>query len=114
VNEWPLIVRAEEKRLVELAVVAKKFVVVAEVVVDRFAMKPPVVPVAFLKVKFWRVVEPTTKRSPLVLMVLVAEPPMESALPVKRFEKKLVEVAEVVVALAKITFEVVRTFWSMS
>jgi len=102
VNEWPLIVRAEEKRLVELAVVAKKFVVVA------------LVPVAFLKVKFWRVVEPTTKRSPLVLMVLVAEPPMESALPVKRFEKKLVEVAEVVVALAKITFEVVRTFWSMS
>ena len=101
-NEWPLIVRAEEKRLVELAVVAKKFVVVA------------LVPVAFLKVKFWRVVEPTTKRSPLVLMVLVAEPPMESALPVKRFEKKLVEVAEVVVALAKITFEVVRTFWSMS
>ena len=97
-----MIVRAEEKRLVELAVVAKKFVVVA------------LVPVAFLKVKFWRVVEPTTKRSPLVLMVLVAEPPMESALPVKRFEKKLVEVAEVVVALAKITFEVVRTFWSMS
>ena len=97
-----MIVRAEEKRLVELAVVAKKLVVVA------------LVPVAFLKVKFWRVVEPTTKRSPLVLMVLVAEPPMESALPVKRFEKKLVEVAEVVVALAKITFEVVRTFWSMS
>ena len=35
-----------EKRLVELAVVAKKFVVVAEV------------PVALTKVKFWRVLDP--------------------------------------------------------
>ena len=40
------------KRLVEEAVVAKKLVVVAEV------------PVAFEKVKFWRVVEPVTKSAP--------------------------------------------------
>jgi hypothetical protein len=39
-------------RLVEEAVVEKKLVVVAEV------------PVALVKVKFWRVVEPETKRSP--------------------------------------------------
>ena len=75
----------EEKRLVELAVVEKRLVVVAEV------------PVALRKVKCWRVVEPTTSRSPEELMVEVAEPPMESKLPVKRLAKELVEVAEVVV-----------------
>lgn len=41
-----------EKRLVDEAFVAKKFVVVAEV------------PVAFRKVKCWSVVEPETRRSP--------------------------------------------------
>src|SRR3989344_6483448 len=48
----PPTVRSEEKRLVEEAVVEKKLVVVAEV------------PVALLKVKFWRVVEPEENTSP--------------------------------------------------
>ena len=42
-----------KKRLVELAVVEKKFVVVA------------LVPVAFAKVKFWRVEEPRAFKVPL-------------------------------------------------
>ena len=70
--------------------VEKKLVVVALVEVELRA------------VKFCKVVEPTTKRSPEELMVEVAEPPMESELPVKRFEKKLVEVALVEVELAAI------------
>ena len=60
----PSTARLEEKRLVEEAVVEKKLVVVAEV------------PVALVKVKFCKVVEPTTRRSPEVLMVVVAEPPI--------------------------------------
>src|SRR3990167_4332550 len=55
------------------------------------------VPVALTKVKFCKVVEPTTRRSPEVLMVVVAEPPILKELPVKRLAKELVEVAEVVV-----------------
>lgn len=51
------------------------------------------VPVAFLKVKFWRVVEPTTRRSPVELIVEVAVPPILNSLPVKRLAKELVEVA---------------------
>ncbi len=43
---------------------AKKLVVVAEV------------PVALIKVRFCKVVEPTTNRSPDELMVEVAEPPI--------------------------------------
>ena len=84
-NPLPPTVNRDEKRLVEEAVVLKKLVVVAEV------------PVALTKVKFWRVEEPTTRRSPEELMVEVAEPPMESELPVNRLAKELVEVAEVVV-----------------
>ena len=66
-----LMVRVERfpevpKRLVVEAVVEKKLVVVAEV------------PVAFPKVKFWRVVEPTTRRSPEVFIVVVALPPTRS------------------------------------
>ena len=52
---------------------------------------------AFTKVKFCRVVEPTTKRSPVELMVEVAEPPMRSWLPVICPPKSEVEVAWVVV-----------------
>ncbi len=55
------------------------------------------VPVALTKVKFCKVVEPTTNKSPEVLMVVVAEPPILRELPVKRLAKELVEVAEVVV-----------------
>ena len=66
----------------------EKLVVVAEV------------PVAVLKVNFWRVVLPMTRRSPEVLMVEVAEPPILKELPVKLPEKREVEVAEVVVELA--------------
>ena len=85
-----LIVRVErlpavEKRLVEEAVVEKKLVVVAEVEVELTA------------VKFCNVVEPTTNRSPEVLMVEVAEPPILKELPVNKLAKELVEVAEVVV-----------------
>ena len=77
--------RSEEKRLVEEAVVEKKLVVVALVEVDCRA------------VKFWRVVEPTTNRSPDELMVEVAEPPILKLLPVSCPPKREVEVAEVVV-----------------
>ena len=55
------------------------------------------VPVALTKVKFCKVEEPMTRRSPEVLMVVVAEPPILKELPVKRLAKELVEVAEVVV-----------------
>ena len=67
------------------AVVEKKLVVVA------------LVPVAFTKVKFCKVEEPMTRRSPDELMVVVAEPPILKESPVKRLAKELVEVAEVVV-----------------
>jgi hypothetical protein len=67
---WPL--RVVAKRLVEEAVVAKKLVVVAEV------------PVAFEKVKLWRVVEPIAVR-------LVVEPVTKA--------RKLVKRLPVVVAL---------------
>lgn len=79
VNPAPL--REAVKRLVDEAVVAKKLVEVALVEVE------------FLPVKFWRVVEPTTRRSPEELMVEVALPPILSELPVKMEEKKLVDVA---------------------
>ena len=59
-----------KKRLVLEAVVAKRLVVVA------------LEPVALTKVKFCRVVEPTTNRSPAELMVLVAVPPIAKLLPV--------------------------------
>src|SRR3989338_11198881 len=55
------------------------------------------VPVALTKVKFCKVEEPMTRRSPEVLMVVVAEPPILKELPVKRLANELVEVAEVVV-----------------
>src|SRR3990167_3279537 len=55
------------------------------------------VPVAFTKVKFCKVEEPMTRRSPEELMVVVAVPPILKELPVKRLAKELVEVAEVVV-----------------
>ena len=53
------------------------------------------VPVAFLKVKFWRVVEPETKRSPEELIEVVAVPPTLKVLAVKTELKRLVEVPEV-------------------
>ena len=55
------------------------------------------VPVALRKVKFCKVEEPMTRRSPDELMVVVAEPPLLKELPVKRLANELVEVAEVVV-----------------
>ncbi len=63
--EFPA-VRTVAKRLVELAVVEKKFVVVAEV------------PVAFTKVKFWRVEEPFNNK-----LESVANPPVAFNVPVK-------------------------------
>ena len=73
------------KRLDDEAVVEKRLVVVA------------LVPVALTKVKFWRVVEPTTSRSPDELMVVVAVWPTLKVLAVRLDEKRLVVVAEVVV-----------------
>jgi hypothetical protein len=73
--------------LVVDAVVAKRLVVVALDDVELTA------------VKFWRVVEPTTRRSPLELMVEVAVAPILRVLPVMFEEKRLVEVAEVEVLL---------------
>ena len=69
------------KRLVDEAVVLKELVVVA------------LVPVAFTKVKFWRVVEPTTRRLPDEFMVVEAAPPIAREFPVKTEAKRLVEVA---------------------
>ena len=82
---WALVLRREEV-MEETA----KLVVVAEVVV------------LFCAVKFWIVVEPTTRRSPEELMVEVAMPPILRELPVDRLVKKLVVVAEVPVALVKV------------
>ena len=75
----------ERKRLVVEAVVENRLVEVALVEVE------------FEAVKFWRVVEPMTRRSPEVLMVVVAVPPILKEFAVKRLAKELVEVAEVVV-----------------
>ena len=74
-----------KKRLVVDAVVEKRLVVVALDEVELTA------------VKFWRVVEPTTRRSPDELMVVVAVPPILNWLPVKVEEKSEVVVASVVV-----------------
>ena len=60
------------------------------------------VPVELVKVKFFKVLEPATNRSPEELMVVVAEAPIDRALPVKLLEKRLVEVAEVEVELRAI------------
>jgi len=49
------------------------------------------------------VVEPTTRRSPDELMVVVEEPPIERELPVMISEKSEVEVAEVVVLLVMLS-----------
>ena len=57
------------------------------------------VEVEWVAVNLWRVVEPTTSRSPDELMVEVALPPMRNELAWRRLEKKLVEVALVVVDL---------------
>ena len=84
--------RLAPKKLVVLAVVVKRLVVVAEVEVE------------LRLVKFWRVVEPVTKRFAAVMRAFeVRAPPV--AVVKKRFvelevvEKKLVEVAEEVVEL---------------
>ena len=69
------------------AVVEKRLVEVAEVEVELEA------------VKFCKVVEPITNRSPEPLMVVVAEVPILKELPVKTLANKLVEVAEVEVDL---------------
>ena len=71
-DTWRLVVVAP----VKTAEVAKRLVEVASVVVD------------FSPVKFWRVVEPTTKRSPVELMVVVAVPPKYA---VSKTEKRVDE-----------------------
>ena len=71
--------------MVELAVVEKKLVEVALVEVE------------FEAVKFCKVEEPMTRRSPDELMVVVAVPPILKELPVNKLANELVEVAEVVV-----------------
>ena len=83
--------------------VEKKLVVVAEVEVELTA------------VKFWRVVEPMTRRSPEELMVVVAVPPILKELPVKMLEKRLVEVALVAMRLvsqAVVAVKRVEVAWS--
>ena len=62
--------------------------------VEASAVVVALVVVAFLAVKFCKVVEPTTKRSPLVLKVEVARPPKRALVKTAKF----VEVAEVEVA----------------
>jgi hypothetical protein len=112
------------KRFVEEAVVAKKLVVVAEV------------PVALMKVKFWRVLEPVSKRLervvsppvavsvpvklavdeivwPLIkpeVMAPVVRAPLEVMLPVvKLVEKRLVDEAVVAKELVEVAFVVVES-----
>jgi len=69
----PPTVRSEEKRLVDEAVVEKRLVVVAEV------------PVALMKVKFWRVEEPVVRR-----LERVVRPPVTLSVPVKLAEEEIV------------------------
>ncbi len=76
-----------KKRFVVDAVVEKKFVVVA------------LVPVAFTKVKFWRVDEPVTRRFDAVKRPVDE---MEPKVPV--VAKRLVEVAFVVVEFDAVKF----------
>ena len=68
-----------EKRLVDEAVVEKKLVVVAEE------------PVAFKKVKFWRVEDPVTRRLVVVAAVKVALPTVKSlaVLSQRKFESEV-------------------------
>ena len=77
------VARSAPKKLVVEAVVVKREVEVA------------LVPVALVKVKFWRVVEPETRRSPDVLMEVVAEPPTLNSLALNLPPKKAVEVPAV-------------------
>ena len=65
--------------------------------VEKKLVEVALVEVEFEAVKFCKVEEPLTGRSPDELMVVVAEPPILKELPVKRLAKELVEVAEVVV-----------------
>ena len=85
--ERPAPLKRAVKRLVEEAVVLKKLVEVALELVELTA------------VKFWRVVEPTTKRSPEALMVEVAVAPTLRRPAVRVLANKLVEVALVEVDL---------------
>ena len=59
--------------------------------------------VEFIAVKFCKVVEPTTRRSPVELMVVVAVPPILRVLPVICPPKNEVEVAWVVVDLVMLS-----------
>ena len=69
----PPTVRSEEKRLVDEAVVEKRLVVVA------------FVPVALMKVKFWRVEEPVRRR-----LERVVRPPVTLSVPVKLAAEEIV------------------------
>ena len=61
-------------------------------------------PVELVKVKFWRVEEPATSKSPLPLMVVVAVVPIRSPLAPSMLAKRLVVVAALPVALIKVKF----------
>ena len=88
-------VRSElTKELVEVKDVEKRLVEVLCVVVE------------LTPVKFCKVEEPETRRSPEVLIEVVALPPTLSSLALKILAKRLVEVAEVVVA--KVVVELVK------
>lgn len=79
--ERPAPLKEAAKRLVEEATVLKKLV---EVELDEVELRA---------VKFWRVVEPITKRSPEELMVVVAVWPTRRVLALRNEAKRLVEVA---------------------
>ena len=81
--------KSAPKKLVVLAVVLKRLVEVAEV------------PVPLVKVKFCKVLEPETKRSPEVLILVVALPPILSSLPESLAPKRLVEVPDVPVKVER-------------
>ena len=66
--------RPEEVKLPPVPVVKNKLVV--EAVVEKREVEVALELVELTAVKFWRVVEPTTSKSPAVLMVVVAVPPI--------------------------------------
>ena len=74
-------VAVEAKRFVDEAVVAKKLVVVAEV------------PVAFTKVKFWRVLDPVARRLARVVSPVKYEAPETESAVVEAYGKTLAPVA---------------------
>ena len=91
ISPVPPTVRSEENKLVELAVVLKKLVEVAEVEVE------------FRAVKFWRVVEARVWRAPVESILKSSEP--AALLKVRNLPlKPVVEEAEIKLPVVEVAF----------